>query len=350
MPRMPRPDIPGLPVHVMARGIEKRDIYSDEHDRRAFLERLGRVIVETQTPILAFALMPNHFHLLLQRGAHPVASVMRRILTGYAVYFNKRHKRVGHLFQNRYKSIMCDDEVYLRQLIRYISINPVRTGIVPSVYELATYPYTGHAYMLGRVHAKWFDAEAVLPLFGSTLESAQASYEHYICDGLLPGKIGSQRGVGDDNSNTINIHDGLRTGERGSVVEVDCVDGAICVGGEIPSSFSSNDARNKRNNGDNRSGHELDLAAVLLDKLAGLYGIKIDEITGRSRAREVVEVRALFACLAYDIIGMPQAGIAKSLNVNRSAVARMMQRGHKARNRLDDELEAVLVGHILKKY
>ena len=110
MPRQARIDAPGALHHVMCRGIERRDIFRDTQDRRNFVERLGRAVSETATSCLAWCLMPNHFHLLLRTGQSPISGVMRRVLTGYAVTFNRKHQRSGHLFQNRYKSILCQEE------------------------------------------------------------------------------------------------------------------------------------------------------------------------------------------------------------------------------------------------
>ena len=105
MPRKARIDAPGALHHIICRGIEKTDIFYDDADRDSFVERLGRVISETQTPCYAWALIPSHFHLLSKTGNLPITTVMQKLLTGYAVTFNRRHRRVGHLFQNRFKSI-----------------------------------------------------------------------------------------------------------------------------------------------------------------------------------------------------------------------------------------------------
>ena len=150
MPRQPRLDVPGLLNYVMARGIERRDIFKDNKDRKAFLERLATVLEETQTQCYAWALIPNHFHLLLRTVQTPLSKVMRRLMTGYALTFNKRHKRSGHLFQNRYKSIVCEEDPYLLELIRYIHLNPIRAGLVKDMRELGKYPWTGHSVILGR--------------------------------------------------------------------------------------------------------------------------------------------------------------------------------------------------------
>jgi len=133
----------------MARGIERRKLFLDDADRQSFLDRLAIVLEETQTQCYAWALIPNHFHLLLRTGPTPVSKVMRRLMTGYAVTFNKRHKRAGHLFQNRYKSVVCEEDAYLLELIRYIHLNPLRAGLVKDLQELDKYPWAGHSAILG---------------------------------------------------------------------------------------------------------------------------------------------------------------------------------------------------------
>jgi len=133
-----------------ARGIERTKIFRDDKDRKSFLGRLALILEETQTQCFAWAVIPNHFHLLMRTGPTPLSKVMRRLMTGYAVTFNKRHKRSGHLFQNRYKSIVCEEDPYLLNLIRYIHLNPLRAGLVKDLRELDKFPWTGHSTILGR--------------------------------------------------------------------------------------------------------------------------------------------------------------------------------------------------------
>jgi REP element-mobilizing transposase RayT len=144
MPRKARIDAPGALHHIIVRGIERRKIFLDDSDRDNFVERLGNIVSETKTPCFAWALIPNHFHLLLRTGLTPIATVMQKLLTGYAVGFNLRHRRHGQLFQNRYKSILCQEDAYLLELVRYIHLNPLRAKIVEGMKELDKYPYSGH--------------------------------------------------------------------------------------------------------------------------------------------------------------------------------------------------------------
>ena len=122
MPRQARIDAPGALHHIMVRGIERKKIFRDNKDRDSFLTRLGKILSETSTPCYAWALIPNHAHLLMRTGSAPLSHVMRRLLTGYAVRFNHRYRRHGKLFQNRYKSILCQEDPYLLELVRYIRL------------------------------------------------------------------------------------------------------------------------------------------------------------------------------------------------------------------------------------
>ena len=154
MPRKARLDAPGVLHHIIVRGIERRKIFRDDSDRDDFLKRLGGILRKSQTPCFAWALMPNHFHLLLRTGLTPLSNVMRRLLTGYAVTFNLRHRRSGHLFQNRYKSIVCQEEAYLLELVRYIHLNPMRAKLVADLNALDRYRFCGHGPLMGKFRGK----------------------------------------------------------------------------------------------------------------------------------------------------------------------------------------------------
>jgi len=172
----------------MARGIEGRDIFVTRFDRDNFLERLGKILIEGRTQCFAWSLMSNHFHLLLQTGAMPIATLMRKLMTGYAVSFNRRHRRVGHLFQNRYKSILCDKEAYLLELVRYIHLNPLRAGIVKDLDTLDKYKYAGHSAISGKGKWEWQNTNDVLSLFSGTKKDAQNRYRRFVEEGIDQGK------------------------------------------------------------------------------------------------------------------------------------------------------------------
>lgn len=148
MPRAARLDAPGVLHHVIIRGIERRKLFRNDKDREDFIERLGVLCPATETICYAWAFMSNHAHFLFRTGTVPLSKLMRRLLTGYVVGFNRRHRRSGQLFQNRYKSIICQEETYLRELVRYIHLNPIRAGIVQCLDELKSYKWDERGTLL----------------------------------------------------------------------------------------------------------------------------------------------------------------------------------------------------------
>ncbi len=110
MPRQARLDAPGTLHHVIILGIERKEIVKDDHDRQNFVYRMVTIALKTGTLIYAWALMTNHAHLFLRSSSSGISRYMRRLLSGYAISYNRRHRRHGHLFQNRYKSIICSVE------------------------------------------------------------------------------------------------------------------------------------------------------------------------------------------------------------------------------------------------
>lgn len=149
MPRLARLDAPGTLHHVIIRGIERRRIVDDEKDRQSFVSRIEQISVDLDTSVYAWALMTNHAHMLVRSGAVGLSVFMRKLLTGYAINYNRRHGRHGHLFQNRYKSIVCEEDTYFKELVRYIHLNPLRAGLVDTVQKLDWYRWCGHSGPLG---------------------------------------------------------------------------------------------------------------------------------------------------------------------------------------------------------
>jgi putative transposase len=188
MVRQARLDTPGVLHHVMARGIERRPIFIDDRDRDEFVRRLSDLALEGKLIIYAWSLMPNHFHLLVRTGKISLSRSMRSLLTGYAGYFNRRHRRHGHVFQNRFKSIICEEEPYFLELVRYLHLNPLRAGVVKDLKGLDRYPYTGHSVLAGRIDRSWQDTEDVWSRFGGTCREAAKSYRAFVSDGVGQGR------------------------------------------------------------------------------------------------------------------------------------------------------------------
>jgi len=184
MPRQARLDYPGLMHHVMVRGLNRQVIFKDKDDYAEFLARVAAALTRSSVEILAWALMPNHLHFLLRSGAYGMAPFLRRLLTGYALTFNRRHRRVGYVYQGRYKSLICDEEEYLLTLVRYIHLNPVSGGLVPSLQALRGYPFTGHSTLMGMSKHPWQSIDDVLGRFGVQAGHARQHYERYLQEGL----------------------------------------------------------------------------------------------------------------------------------------------------------------------
>ncbi|MGC8811577.1 MAG: transposase, partial [bacterium] len=165
MPRKTRLDVPGTLHHVIARCISELTLFREDQDRLFFLSRLKRICHETKMRILAWALMDNHFHLLLFSIPPGISKFMRRLLTSYSLYYNRKYKRSGHVFQNRFKSIICDKDEYLLELIRYIHLNPWRASIVKRIEELDSHPWCGHKYLIGKEKYDWQEVDYVLAQF-----------------------------------------------------------------------------------------------------------------------------------------------------------------------------------------
>ena len=180
MPRGPRLDAPGTLHHVIVRGIEKGLIVRDDEDRADFLSRMGRLSRSCPTSIHAWAIMSNHIHILLKSGPDGLSRFMRKLLTGYAIRYNRRHERCGHLFQNRYKSIVCQESAYFLRLVSYIHLNPFRAGLVSSLEELDRYAWSGHAVLMGHQQNEWQERDFVLSQFGGTEKIAVERYREFL--------------------------------------------------------------------------------------------------------------------------------------------------------------------------
>ncbi len=188
MPRQARLDAPGTLHHVMARGIDGAAVFRTDNDREDFISHLGNLCSNQNLVSFAWALLPSHFHILVKSGKTSLSNCMRSLLTGFAVRFNLRHNRKGHLFQNRFKSIVCEEEAYLLELIAYIHLNPFRLRIVRDMEELARYPWSGHSAILGSVRRDWQDTQGVLDLFGNSKKSALSRYSDFIRERASRGK------------------------------------------------------------------------------------------------------------------------------------------------------------------
>lgn len=174
MARPRRLEIQGAVYHVTARGNERRPVFRDDRDRREYLARIARYRERFRFQLLAYCLMTNHIHLAIRTGPVPLSRIMAGLHSTYTQWFNDRHRRVGHLFQGRYKAFLVQEDRYLIALIRYIHLNPVQAKLVAGASE---YPWSSDRFLRTGRAPRWFDLDGVLSSFGPT---PRAAVRHYI--------------------------------------------------------------------------------------------------------------------------------------------------------------------------
>lgn len=321
MPRKARIDAPGALHHVIIRGIERKAIFKDTKDYRNFLDRLNLVFTETETPCFAWALMSNHAHLLVRTGLVPLSLVMRRLLTGHAQQFNRRHQRHGHVFQNRYKSILCEKDPYLLELVRYIHLNPIRTGNVDDINKLNVHPYTGHATLMGKVKRPWQDTTYVLALFGKSIRASRRAYLNFVSKGIAFGHRPDL--VGGGLIRSVGGWSAL-SAMRSSHLRIISDERILGSSDFVESVLKHANEAYERKTLAMAKGIGLD---TLIDAAANYFEIKAEIIKVASKQREACRARSIVCYLAVEKLGMVGAQLARQLNLTPSAVSKLINRG-----------------------
>ena len=317
MPRQPRLDTPGGLHHVLGRGIARTQVFRDDTDRADFVERVAALGRGRQWSVYAWALMPNHFHLLVRTGDAPLSQSMQRLLTGYVVNFNRRHRRSGHLFQNRYKSIVCEDNPYLLELTRYIHLNPLRVGRVKRLAALRGYPWTGHAALLGGVDRDWQDTATVLAHFGPKRRQAVERYAAFVRAGIPHGRRSDLGGGG-----LIRSAGGwaqVRALRRKGITVAS--DERILGSGEFTEHLLAEAASKEKET--LRFSRRVVALATLARKIVAGAGVTEGELRSGSRKPAVVRARRLFCQVAVKGLGYSGGRVARFLGVTTSAVNRL---------------------------
>jgi len=321
----------------MVRGLDRQTIFRDDEDRRDFVDRLATVCRATGLRILAWALLPNHAHLLVRTGGRPLSAAMRSLLTGYAGAFNRRHRRAGHLFQNRYKSILVEEEPYLLELVRYIHLNPVRLGIVEDLDALERYPWTGHGRLLGRVSCPWQAVAEVRGQFGPNRWIARRRYREFVAAGVERGRRPELQGGGLVRS--IGGWEKAAGLERGR--EAWAADERILGGSDFVEEVRQQVAAR----GDLPPRATAVASFLLLVKhCARRWRLTPEELTRGSRRQSVAEARAVVSCLAVRELGLPIVIVARDLCVSPTAVRMAVIRGETIMARLGITLGELLGG------
>ena len=329
MPRGPRLDAPGTLHHVMVRGIERRPIFRDDQDRADFVRRVAGLVEAGAVTVYAWALLPNHVHLLLRTGTRPLARSMRSLLTGYAGGFNRRHKRAGHLFQNRYKSIVVEEEPYLLELTRYLHLNPIRAGVVKDLRALDRYPWSGHSALLDRVPRPWQAVGALLGQFGRTPRRARAAYHAFVAAGLPQGRRPELQGGGLLRS--LGGWQAVQALRRGR--EAYAADERVLGGPEFVDALRAEAERTERQRA-RLQARTPDLA-TLLRQVAAAAQVSPTALTGGGRSRPLARVRDGLAYLWVEVLGRSGRPLARALALPPVSVYRAARRGRDHRAEWD---------------
>jgi REP element-mobilizing transposase RayT/DNA-binding transcriptional ArsR family regulator len=309
---------------VIIRGIERRGIFRDDFDRENFLERLSILVPETQTICYAWVFMSNHAHFLLRSGLGGIAHLMRRLLTGYAVSFNRRHRRHGQLFQNRYKSIICQEDVYFKELVRYIHLNPVRAKVVPDLGGLNQYPYCGHSALMNKQKRDWQDTDFVLSVFGNSPTAARRSYNAYVKSGYGQGRrpeltggglIRSLGGWAASKKLRLKGHDRLKGDER-ILGDSDFVTSILAEANEKLDRYYEMKSQ----------GYNIEKVE---NRVMEIFDLERDVLYSKGRSRIQVAARSLLCYWAVRELGLTATELARRLGVTQPAVSYAVSRGER---------------------
>jgi len=318
MPRGPRLDYPGALHHLIVRGIERGAIFRSDHDRTVFLKRLATLVLDSQASLYAWALMPNHAHALLRTGTMPLSRFALRWFGPYASAFNRTHRRVGYLFQNRFKNILVEEERYFLELVRYIHLNPVRSRLPVSLDSLDQYPWTGHSVLLGHRSFPAQDTASVLNRFGATVDKARQAYWEFVQQGMTRGPQPDLDGGGLRRSaGSWQLVTRLRRGrERWAFDERILGSHAF-----VETVLQRLDGKRPPLVGDAPA-----VVGSLCDRVGEHFGVSRGEIASASLRRDVLAARAVVSHLAVSHYGLSLSAVGRCLNVSKQSIARAVAR------------------------
>jgi len=324
MPRLARLDAPGVIHHVIIRGIERRKIFRDNKDRNDMLDRLSDLLPATNTFCYAWAFLSNHSHFLFRSGDQGLSTLMQRLLTGYAVRFNRRHNRHGQLFQNRYKSIICQEDIYLKELVRYIHLNPLRAKNMSDIRGLNRYKYSGHSVLMGKRDCDWQETKYVLSYFGKSIVKGRENYYSYVKEGIAQGRrpelvggglIRSLGGWSEARKLRLKGQDRMKGDER-----------ILGDGDFVMDVLSEANERMDRRYELKSRGYTIER---LEQRVLELYEIEKEALYSKSRQRVRAEARSVFCYWAVRELRVEGTHMAKRLNMSQPGVAYAVKKGEK---------------------
>lgn len=323
MPRQGRINVEAGIYHVIQRGLERRAIFTEDAERQEFIDRLEEGLEHTGHKCYSWVLMPNHFHLLVRTSTKPLSDLMRKLLTGYALYFNKKHKRSGYLYQGRFKSILCQEESYLLELIRYIHLNPLRAKIVSDLRGLGSYQWSGHAVLLGKRKAPWQTTGEILERFGKSKTEAIRHYETFVAEGKDMGRREDLSGGGLIRSagGWRGIHQLRQSKEKWLADERILGDGDFV-------SQTLKEAEEEMNRQEKLKTEGWDINKVA-EKVCDLLGVDIKDIKNMSKRSKIAQAKSLTAYFAYKELKVTGVELSTYFGITRSSISSAINRGKK---------------------
>ena len=284
------------------------------------MRRLGEVAAASGTTVFAWALMGNHAHILLASAESGLAKFMRRFLTGYAVSFNLRRHRHGHLFHNRYKSIVCDGDSYLTQLVRYIDLNPLRVQLVKDLDALEKYSFCGHGAVLGKLRYDWQDRHTVLAQFGGREDQASAAYRRFVEEGVALGRRPELVGGGLVRLAGAWAEVRSQRQRRGAQVSDDRILGS---GEFVERVLNEAEKRGERQQAARRQGGRIER---VIAEGCRQNGVSLTELRSGSRHGALPAIRAALACKLIHDYGITAAEVARQVGISTSGVSKILSR------------------------
>ncbi|MBD3392540.1 MAG: hypothetical protein GF418_10685 [Chitinivibrionales bacterium] len=320
MPRKARLHSPGLVHHVMARGIDGRAVFIDDADRNRFLDLLSRGLSRVSYKCYGWSLMPNHYHLVIRASEEPLGPFMRRLNSTYARYFNRKNERKGYVFQDRFKSIPTQDQLYLEELIRYVHLNPLRAGICRDFRVLNRYLWSGHSCIMGYAKRGFQDVKTMLRRFGRDNESARKAYLGFL-----------KKGVEDDETDFVRL---IRQCNRGVA---DSGQPACWVIGDRPF-IQKAVARDRENRA--RFAEYIRQGLTISDiaaHVARALGVKTKYLRQKNTTGTASQARKILAHIGHRIYGIPVVKIGLFLGIGGPAVSMCLDEGERlfAKERID---------------
>jgi REP element-mobilizing transposase RayT len=289
MPRKPRIEYAGAFYHVIARGNQKQRIFKDAADFQKYLLTLTVYKNRTGSRIYAYVLMNNHVHLLVETGEIPLSKIMQGVSQTYTMYFNRRYRTVGHLFQGRYKAILCDKDAYLLGLLKYIHQNPVRARITEKV---EAYPWSSHHAYTGKDNPlSLVDTDQVLRLFSERKSRARAKYREFM--------------AGQDTMDKATVYATIDQRLQGDDEFVERV--------MVQHDQEEAQIRQKKKG--------LEEIAKAIEQR---YGITVDDIRSNSRTEALVRARRIFSQVA-SVLGHRGSVLAKYTRKDPAAITRQLR-------------------------